>query len=162
MRFRRHSSDAFELCDIHPLFAELLAELPRSASRHDGARARIYPDPIGSDSSETAGEDLEDWREHVHPELERHFAASREKVSEDLGALGAGNGSGRCVIPRANIDAWLNALNQARLVIVEENKFGERDLSGAEPPDLSTRRGLALLKVHFYAHLQELLVEAAG
>ena len=68
----------------------------------------------------------------------------------------------RCVIPRAHIDAWLNALNQARLVIVEENKFGERELSGAEAPDLSTRRGLSLLKVHFYAHLQELLVEAAG
>jgi len=162
MRFRRYSSDAFELCDIHPLFAELLAELPRAAARHDSARSRIYPDPIGSDGADTVAEDLEDWREHVHPELERLFAASREKVSEDLGTLGAKTGSVRCVIPRESIDAWLNALNQARLVIVEENKFGERELSGAEPPDLSTRRGLALLKVHFYAHLQELLVEAAG
>lgn len=162
MRFRRYSSDAFELCDIHPLFAEMLAELPRAASRHDGARSRLYPDPIGSDSADAIGEDLEDWREHVHPELEQLFAGSREKVSADLGGFGAKSGSLRCVIPRENIDAWLNALNQARLVIVEENKFCERELSGAEPPDLSTRRGLSLLKVHFYAHLQELLVEAAG
>jgi hypothetical protein len=162
MRFRRYSPDAFELCDIHPLFAELLAEVPRAASRHDSARSRIYPDPIGIEGADTVGEDLSDWREHVHPELERLFAGSREKVSEDLGGLGTKNGSLRCVIPRENIDAWLNALNQARLVIVEENKFGERELSGAEPPDLSTRRGLSLLKVHFYAHLQELLIEAAG
>ena len=162
MRFRRHSSDAFELCDIHPLFAELLAELPRAASRHDSARSRLYPDPIASDVADATSEDLGDWREHVHPELERLFAGCREKVSEDLGALGAKTGSMRCIIPRENIDAWLNALNQARFVIVEENKFGERDLSGADSPDLSTRRGLSLLKVHFYAHLQELLVEAAG
>lgn len=159
MRFRRHSADAFELCDIHPLFAELLAELPRSAGRHDNARARIYPDPFVSENG--AEEASEDWREHVHPELERLFAASRETVSADLGESPAGSTASRCVIPRAHIDAWLNALNQARLVIVEENKFGERELSGSEPPDLSTRRGLSLLKVHFYAHLQELLVEAA-
>jgi len=160
MRFRRHSADAFELCDIHPLFAELLAELPRSAARHDNARARIYPDPFVS--VDGPAEASEDWCEHVHPELERLFAASRETVSADLGESPAGSTASRCVIPRAHIDAWLNALNQARLVIVEENKFGERELSGSEPPDLSTRRGLSLLKIHFYAHLQELLVEAAG
>ena len=160
MRFRRHSADAFELCDIHPLFAELLAELPRAAARHDNARARIYQDPFVS--GDGPAEATEDWREHVHPELERLFAASRETVSSDLGESPTGATASRCVIPRAHIDAWLNALNQARLVIVEENKFGERELSGSEPPDLSTRRGVSLLKVHFYAHLQELLVEAAG
>ena len=160
MRFRRHSADAFELCDIHPLFAELLAELPRSAARHDNARARIYPDPFVS--VDGPAEASEDWCEHVHPELERLFAASRETVSSDLGESPTGATASRCVIPRAHIDAWLNALNQARLVIVEENKFGEQELSGSEPPDLSTRRGLSLLKIHFYAHLQELLVEAAG
>lgn len=162
MRFRRYSSDAFELCDIHPLFVELLADLPRAASRHESARARIYQDPVDADGVGATGEDIEDWREHVHPELERLFADSREKVSGDLGDLGAGKGSARCMISRANTDAWLNVLNQARLVIVEENKFSERELSGAESPDLSTRHGLSLLKVHFYAHLQELLVEAAG
>ena len=152
----RHYSDSLELVDIHPLFAELLAELPRAAARHEEARARIYPDPFGGAASE---EEAADWREHVEPGLERHFAAGREIVAADLGANGA---TTRCVIPGAHLAAWLNVLNQARLVIVEENKFGERDLSGGEPPDLSTRRGLSLLKVHFYAHLQELLVEAAG
>jgi hypothetical protein len=66
------------------------------------------------------------------------------------------------VIPGTHLEAWLNALNQARLVIVEESNFSEADLDHREPPDLDTRRGLSLLKIHFYGHLQELLVEAAG
>ena len=157
MRVRR-SAAGLELVDIHPLFSELLSEVPRAASRHESARARLYPDPFGggADAEESA-----DWREHVEPELERHFASSREKVDTDL-AASRNSDALRLVIPREHIDDWLNALNQARLVIVGENDFGERDLSGAVSPDLSTRRGLSLLKVHFYAHLQELLVEAGG
>ncbi len=159
MRFRRHSAQAFELCEIHPLFAELLAELPYTAARHNMAEHRVYPDPFGPEADE---ETRSDWEEHVRPELEKHFATSREVVARDLDSLGEGRRGGRCVIPAEHLDAWLNALNQARLVIVEENKFGEDDLSASGPPDLATRRGLLLLKVHFYAHLQELLVETAG
>lgn len=157
MRFRRASTDSWELRDIHPLFASLLTELPKAASRHKKAQARLYPDPIGG---EDHTEFRRDWKEHVRPELERLFASSREIVARDLSALG-GNGT-KLVIPSGHLEAWLNALNQARLVIVEESNFSEADLDHREPPDLATRRGMALLKMHFYAHLQELLVEAAG
>jgi hypothetical protein len=157
MRFRRASTDSWELRDIHPLFVSLLTELPKVASRHKKAQARLYPDPIGG---EDHAEFRRDWKEHVRPELERLFASSREIVARDLSALG-GNGT-KLVIPSGHVEAWLNALNQARLVIVEESNFSEADLDHREPPDLATRRGMALLKMHFYAHLQELLVEAAG
>lgn len=157
MRFRRASTDSWELRDIHPLFVSLLTELPKVASRHKKAQARLYPDPIGG---EDHAEFRRDWKEHVRPELERLFASSREIVARDLSALG-GNGT-KLVIPSGHLEAWLNALNQARLVIVEESNFSEADLDHREPPDLATRRGMALLKMHFYAHLQELLVEAAG
>jgi hypothetical protein len=157
MRFRRASTDSWELRDIHPLFVSLLTELPKVASRHKKAQARLYPDPIGG---EDHAEFRRDWKEHVRPELERLFASSRDIVARDLSALG-GNGT-KLVIPSGHLEAWLNALNQARLVIVEESNFSEADLDHREPPDLATRRGMALLKMHFYAHLQELLVEAAG
>ena len=159
MRFRRASPDSWELREIHPLFASLLVDLPKVASRHKKAQARLYPDPTGG-----AGDaQLRcDWKEHVRPGLERLFATSRDIVARDLESLGPNGQGNKVVIPANHLDAWLNALNQARLVIVEENKFGEQELSGSEPPDLSTRRGLSLLKIHFYAHLQELLVEAAG
>lgn len=159
MRFRRATEDSWEIRDIHPLFAGLLAELPKVAARHKKAQARLYPDPVGvSGDSELR----RDWRDHVRPELEQLFASSRDIVARDVSALGHNGSATKLVIPAAHLDAWLNVLNQARLIIVVENKFGEPDLGHCELPDLATRRGLALLKVHFYAHLQELLVEAAG
>ena len=159
MRFRRASADSWELREVHPLFATLLVDLPKVASRHKKAQARLYPDPTGG-----AGEEQlrRDWKEHVRPELERLFSTSRDIVARDLEGLGPNGHGTKVVIPTNHIDAWLNALNQARLVIVEENRFAESDLVQREPPDLATRRGLSLLKIHFYAHLQELLVEVAG
>ncbi len=159
MRFRRHSADSWELCDIHPLFGSLLEELPQAASRHKKARGRLYPDPCPSEAEKSM---RRDWEDHVRPGLEQLFASSREIVQRDVAALSRSGEGTRLVIPAGHLDAWLNALNQARLIIVEENNFTEPDLDHREPPDLATRRGVALLKVHFYAHLQELLVEAVG
>jgi len=159
MRFCRASTDSWELRDIHPLFVSLLTELPKVASRHKKAQARLYPDPIGG---EDHAEFRRDWKEHVRPELERLFASSRDIVARDLSAPGGHKHSTKVVIPGTHLEAWLNALNQARLVIVEESNFSEADLDHREPPDLATRRGRSLLKIHFYGHLQELLVEAAG
>lgn len=160
MRLRRHSSDAWELSDIHPFFAALLADLPQAAARHEHARGRLYPEPSGDSRGD---EDLRhDWETHVRPELEKLFASSRDIVARDLTSLVVRGQSARLAIPAAHIDAWLNALNQARLVIAEENGFGEEDMNHAMPMDLSTRRGMDLLKMHFYADLQESLVGVSG
>lgn len=159
MKFRRHSADSWQLCDIHPLFGSLLEELPQAAGRHKKARHRLYPDPSPGEEDKSL---RRDWDDHVRPGLEQLFASSREIVQRDVSALGRNGQAAQLVIPSGHLDAWLNALNQARLIIVEENNFTESDLDHREPPDLTTRRGVALLKVHFYAHLQELLVEAAG
>ena len=159
MRLRRTSTDSWELRDIHPLLATFLSELPKVAARHKKAQARLYPDPIGGVAH---AEFRRDWKEHVRPELERLFASSRDIVERDLSAPGGHNHGTKVVIPCAHLEAWLSALNQARLVIVEESNFTEADLDHHEPPDLATQRGLSLLKIHFYGHLQELLIEAAG
>ena len=159
MRLRRTSTDSWELRDIHPLLATFLSELPKVAARHKKAQARLYPDPIGGVAH---AEFRRDWKEHVRPELERLFASSRDIVERDLSEPGGYNHGTKVVIPCAHLEAWLSALNQARLVIVEESNFTEADLDHHEPPDLATQRGLSLLKIHFYGHLQELLIEAAG
>lgn len=160
MRLTRQSPDVLQLQDVPPLFAVLLADLPRIAALHEEARERLYPDPIGPND---AGDDLRsDWREHVVPELERLFASSREIAARDIAAMDVGAESASLSIPDKNIDAWLNALNQARLIIAGRNSFREEDLDAREEPDLSTARGLDLLRLHFYAHLQEVLVGVAG
>lgn len=159
MRLRRLSPDAWEIQAMHPLFAGLLAELPDIAAAHHEARERLYPEPS---LDEAAQELREDWREHVQPDLEHLFASNRELVRSDLAPMKDGHRGAKLVIPSKHIDAWLNALNQARFVTVAANRLTEADLDGREPPDLATPRGAALLRVHFYAHLQELLVEAAS
>lgn len=156
MRVRRHASGGWEVSAIHPFFAGLLAELPQVAAHHENARGRLYPEPAGESPDD---EDLRhDWATHVRPELERLFASSRDIVARDLASLVTGGRSALLVIPAGHVDAWLNALNQARLAIAEQNGFGEEDLNHAAPMDLSTRRGMDLLRMHFYADLQELLV----
>ncbi|MBE2180558.1 MAG: hypothetical protein IAE97_08815 [Chthoniobacterales bacterium] len=159
MRFRRTSPHAWELDDMHPLFAGLLAELPEVAAAHDRASGRLYPDPVGKDGP---SEMRADWGEHVRPELECLFASNREIVARDLAPLADGDCSGRLIIPADHLDAWLNVLNQARLITVEANGLDEADLDNREFPDLATHRGMALLRTHFYAHLQELMVEAVS
>lgn len=157
MHLRRKTAEACEISGIDPFLAALLAELPRVAARHRKARQRLYPDPADGED----GEELRcDWREVVQPGLERLFADSREVVAGDLASLQGAGASRRMTVPLAHIDAWLNTLNQARLIIVEERGFTEEDLDHTRAPDLSTKEGMALLKVHFYAHVQEMLIRA--
>jgi hypothetical protein len=157
MEVRRTTADACEIRGIPPFLASLLAVLPREAALHRKAHQRLYPEPAGPGEGE---EIRRDWREVVQPELARLFASSRDVVARDLHSMREAGGECRIAVPRANFDAWLNTLNQARLIIVEEQDFTEADLDQASAPDLSTKEGLALLKVHFYAHVQELLIRA--
>ena len=61
-----------------------------------------------------------EWKLYVEPELRRLFESATETVASDLQQL---NGNEKpfanCTlrIPVEHTDAWLNALNQARLVI---------------------------------------------
>lgn len=147
-----------EFGGIHPFFAGLLLELPRVAGQQAHAEQRLYPAPTASGEEDLCA----DWRELVRPELENLFASNRELVAQELAAWKNPESGTPLQVHRGHVDAWLNTLNQARLIIVEKNRFTEADLDTSLPPDLATRRGLALLKVHFYAHVQELMIEAVA
>lgn len=159
MRLHRISADVWEIRGIPPFCERMLRDLPHLASLHDDALERLYPDPVGSDGP---GELLDDWREHVRPGLEKLFADSRGIVSEGLASLEPRGGEFHLTILAAGFDAWLNVLNQARLTIAEREGFGEEDLNHEAFPDISTPRGMDLLRMQFYAHLQEMLLGAFG
>jgi hypothetical protein len=144
-----------EFGEIHPFFAGLLIELPKVAAAHDRGANRLYPAPAAAGEQELCA----DWREVVQPGLQHLFAANRDLVARDLDSWETSGTGENLLVPRRHVDAWLNTLNQARLIVVEANHFTEEDLDASVPPDLSSRRGLALLKVHFYAHVQELMLE---
>ena len=61
-------------------------------------------------------------------------------------------------IPAKHADAWLNALNQARLVIAAKNNFTESELSDHFRSPIGSRRDLSLFQVNFYGFLQEFIL----
>ena len=61
-------------------------------------------------------------------------------------------------IPTKHADAWLSALNQARLVIAAKNNFTELELSDHLRSPIGSRRDLSLFQVNFYGFLQEFIL----
>ena len=80
------------------------------------AEQRLFSSPTNGKEPELCAE----WKQYVEPELRRLFQSATETVAADLEQL---NGNEKawpiapCAFPRKHTDAWLNALNQARLVI---------------------------------------------
>jgi hypothetical protein len=77
-----------------------------------------------------------------------------EKITNFPGRLG------RLVVPRGHSDAWLNALNQARLILATKFNFSDRELSLHEAPKWFSRRDLVLQQINFYAEIQERIIDA--
>jgi hypothetical protein len=158
MEFRR-KDDVLELSELDPFLAELLRQIPSSTKCDDAAAAeqRIFSAPAQPNEKEICAE----WKVYVQPELRRLFQSSAETVAADLQQL---NGSEKpfanCTlrIPTEHADAWLNALNQARLVIAAKNNFNERELCDHYRSPIGSRRDLSLFQVNFYGFLQEFIL----
>ena len=102
-----------------------------------------------------------EWKMYVQPELRRLFQSATETVGADLKQL---NGTEQSLanrtlrIPTKHSDAWLSALNQARLVIAAKNNFTELELSDHLRSPIGSRRDLSLFQVNFYGFLQEFIL----
>jgi Domain of unknown function (DUF2017) len=132
----------------------MLRQIVSSADPGEGgaAHARIFPAP-------TAGREPDadrDWREYVEPDLRRLFQDALDVVAEDVQRLKPeGRKRGESLrIPVKNLEAWIHALNQARLAIAARNDFSEKDMDGRVPIE-GDARALSLFQVHFYGFLQE-------
>jgi len=159
MEIRRQET-FIELSELDPFLAELLRQIPES-TRPDGAEGaeqRIFSTPAPASEREICAE----WKLYVEPELRRLFQTATETVAADLQQL---NGSTKpfanCTlrIPTANADAWLNALNQARLVIAAKYNFTDAELCDHYRSPIGSRRDLGLFQVNFYGFLQEFLLQ---
>jgi hypothetical protein len=158
MEFRR-SGDVLELSELDPFLAELLRQIPASTKCEGtpAAEQRIYTEPAQPNEKEICAE----WKLYVQPEMRRLFQSATETVAADLQQL---NGSQKpfanCTlrIPAEHADAWLSALNQARLVIAAKNNFNERELCDHYRSPVGSRRDLSLFQVNFYGFLQEFIL----
>ncbi|HEY3659909.1 MAG TPA: DUF2017 family protein [Candidatus Udaeobacter sp.] len=158
MEIRRRKNQ-IEISELDPFLAELLRQIPASTNTEGVpvAEQRIFSLPINGKETELCAE----WKMYVEPELRRLFQTATETVGSDLEQL---NGNEKSLanrtlrIPVKHGDAWLNALNQARLVIAAKNDFTELELSDHLRSPIGSRRDLSLFQVNFYGFLQEFIL----
>jgi hypothetical protein len=150
---------AIEISELDPFLAELLRQIPESANPDDApaAEQRLFSSPSNGKETELCAE----WKTYVEPELRRLFQTATQTVAADLEQL---NGNEKSLmnrtlrIPAKHSDAWLSALNQARLVIAAKNSFTESELNDHFRSPIGSRRDLSLFQVNFYGFLQEFIL----
>jgi uncharacterized protein DUF2017 len=155
----RQRKGQIELSELDPFLAELLLQIPASADPGgvSAAEQRLFSAPTTGKEPEICGE----WKMYVEPELRRLFQTATETVEADLQQLNGDEKSfaNRTLrIPASHGDAWLSALNQARLVIAAKNNFTEKELNDHFRSPIGSRRDLSLFQVNFYGFLQEFIL----
>lgn len=156
----QRNGDALIVSDLDPFLAELLRQIPESTSGEgiEAAQLRLFSLPAPASEHEVC----EEWKLYVEPELRRIFLSATETVNEDLKQLNGKNEKpfANCTlrIPAEHAQAWLSALNQARLVIAAKYNFNENDLCDHYRSPIGSRRDLSLFQVNFYGFLQEYIL----
>ena len=150
---------AIEISELDPFLAELLRQIPASANPGGApaAEQRLFSSPTNGNETEICAE----WKMYVEPELQRLFQSATQTVAADLEQLNGNEKSfaNRILrIPAKHSDAWLSALNQARLVIAAKNNFTENELNDHFRSPIGSRRDLSLFQVNFYGFLQEFIL----
>ena len=145
---------SIRLESLDPLFVVVLREIPRllDPDQPDAARRRLYPFPSDDD------EQSQEWERLVHPELFALVATAQEGVRRDLEELEIGEEGGRITIPAKHVNAWISALNVARLTLGTVHDFDEDDMEGHGPSDFGDR-DMARVKVYLMGWLQQMLIE---
>jgi len=155
----RRRKDQIELSELDPFLAELLRQIPASADPGgvSAAEQRLFSRPTAGKETDICSE----WKMYVEPELRRLFQTATQTVVADLEQL---NGNEKNLanhtlcIPTKHADAWLSALNQARVVITAKNNFTESELNDQFRSPIGSRRDLSLFQVNFYGFLQEFIL----
>ncbi len=155
-------NDEIEISELDPFLAELLRQIPASANPEGtpAAEKRLFSPPTSGTETEICAE----WKLYVEPELRRLFQTATETVAADLEQL---NGNEKKIdstlrIPSKHADAWLSALNQARLVIAAKYDFTDGELGDHFRSPIGSRRDLSLFQVNFYGFLQEFILRELG
>jgi len=151
--------NTIEITELDPFLAELLRQIPASANPEGipAAEQRLFSAPTNGKEKEICTE----WKLYVEPELRRLFQTATETVAADLEQLNGNEKSfadRNLCIPAKHADAWLSALNQARLVIAAKNNFTDGELGDHFRSPIGSRRDLSLFQVNFYGFLQEFIL----
>lgn len=157
MEFFATAKGKMGLRHISPLLADLLREIPHCLKEDSELEeARLFPSPNSDPDEEQL---REDWKAYVEPELHEWFLSARQVVEADLRSMKEREGGYMVEIPYKHAEAWMNAVNQARLVLAARYQFDERELRRAGPMPIQSERDYALLQMGLYEALLAWLVE---
>jgi hypothetical protein len=157
----REEDGGLRFSNLAPWFVSVLLELPQllEKDQDDPVRERLYPTPTEDD------EENEAWKRLVHPDLFALVASARSVVVKDLGGLVPSDdteplGTWTVVIAPEHVNAWISALNAARLAIGARNDIEEEDMND-ESPDLDAwdSKRVAVAKIHLLGWLQQMIIE---
>jgi Domain of unknown function (DUF2017) len=164
---RRDRPSGLTLTGLDAFFVQLLRQIPECADPGENklANARLFSPPTRKMDAKLK----HDWEHYVQPELRSHFQTARETVVKDLSRMKPEIASGsdelaankgaettfRLQIPSKHYDAWLNALNQARLAIGAKYHLDDSDLNERDRLPFVNERDYRLFQINFYGQLQE-------
>ncbi len=117
-------------------------------------RERLLPETCSE------AEDEEHWRRHAVPELERLFASRAQLVRRDLAGLRKLGKSDTqlLLIPNQHVNAWLAALNAARLALFVLNELQASHLEADGFVGVTPKQQEAILRIHVLAEVQSVLL----
>lgn len=146
---------------IDPVVLDSLFALPEVLEQRDkpGVRDRLMPPPTESDEALNT-----DWQQNVTPDLRHLFVTASETVLRDLTGVKPDPQAKHLQqlnFPAEHLNAWLSALNQARLILGELHHVTEADMAITDF-NLSEPHGLGLFRIHVLGYLLEHLVKLAG
>lgn len=158
----RDDDGALHLTNLAPWFVSVLLDVPQVLEKdqeNEAVKERLYPEPSGDEKQK------EEWIKYVYPELFALIADARAVVMRDLGGLVPSEseepfGVWEMRIPRKHVNAWISALNAARLSIGAKYGIEEEDMAD-DPVDIETwdDKRLAVTKIHLLGWLQQLILE---
>lgn len=156
--------EGYVLGDLHASTVETLTGVPMLIESTDPrVRGRLLPDTGPDDDAQ------EEWRKHAVPELERLFLSRAQVVRRDLANLRTMPGSANqlLLIPEAHTNAWLAALNAARLALFVLNDLTAEAMEPEHFTKGTPKQQEAVRRIHLLAEIQSVLlgdfeVESSG
>jgi hypothetical protein len=100
-----------------------------------------------------------DWQDFVIPDLDKQFSSALLHVTTAIATahLESDGGPGLLWINREDGLQWYSALNQARLAIEQQYRFGPSET--INPDEFPPKRRTAFLRSQFYLAIQSLLLD---
>jgi hypothetical protein len=154
-------ANRIRLSGLDLVLLDCLQSLPDILDQRDapGVRRRLFPDPTTAETEVNS-----DWQRLMTPELHHLFVAAGETVVRDLATLAPDlehKNHFQITFATDHLNAWMSALNQARLILAELFTITDADMNRTDF-DLDQPKDLAVFRIHILGYLLQLLVEHAS